>query len=144
MQIIERLTQISSRGEWDFYDESLSSPRSRLSLKPARNNILIALMDDSLQEYGLLVRMYCMRGKPFHQRDIVSSQEPCFLGCQCHNSWKKRSKQEYILEYKFPWHIVKLWLSKTNAIFELHILLLQTFRRWDRPLNNQNRPGKCD
>ena len=33
-QIIERLTRISSPGEWDFYDESLSSPRSRLSLKP--------------------------------------------------------------------------------------------------------------
>ena len=52
--------------------------------------LLIALMDDSLQEYGLLVRMYCMRGKPFHQRDIVSSQEPCFLGCQCHSSWNRR------------------------------------------------------
>ena len=89
-QIIERLTRISSPGEWDFYDESLSSPRSRLSLKPARNNILITLLDDSLQEYGLLVRMCCMRGKPFHQRDIVSSQEPCFLGCQCHNSWNRR------------------------------------------------------
>ena len=38
-KIIERLTRISSPGEWDFYDESLSSPRSRLSLKPARNNI---------------------------------------------------------------------------------------------------------
>ena len=71
-QIIERLTRISSPGEWDFYDESLSSPRSRLSLKPARNNI------DCING-RLVARIWPFGEDVLYEAQTFSSERYCFI-----------------------------------------------------------------